>query len=58
MEPLGSEVYLYLASPSRKHTFIAKVGAHAKPGINQELNLVFDMSKVHFFDKDSEKTVV
>ncbi len=58
MEPLGSEVYLYLISPSRKHSFIAKVGRHAKPGINQDLTLVFDMSKAHFFDKDSEKTIV
>lgn len=58
IEPLGSEVYLYLTSPSKKHTFIAKVGGHAKPGINQDLNLVFDMSKAHFFDKDTEKTIV
>ena len=58
IEPLGSEVYLHLLSPSKKHTFIAKVGGHNKPGINQELNLVFDMSKVHFFDKTSEKTII
>jgi len=58
IEPLGSEVYLHLVTPSRKHTFIAKVGGHNKPGINQDLNLVFDMSKVHFFDKDTEKVIV
>jgi multiple sugar transport system ATP-binding protein len=58
IEPLGSEVYLHLVSPSRRHTFIAKVGGHDKPGINQDLNLVFDMSKVHFFDKSSEKIIV
>jgi multiple sugar transport system ATP-binding protein len=58
IEPLGSEVYLYLRTPSKKHTFIAKVGGHDKPGINQDLNLVFDMSKIHFFDKTSEKTIV
>ncbi len=58
IEPLGSEVYLHLVSPSKKHTFIAKVGGHAKPSINQDLTLVFDMSKVHFFDQTSEKTIV
>ena len=58
IEPLGSEVYLHLVSPSKKHTFIAKVGGHAKPGINQDLNIVFDMGKVHFFDKNSEKVIV
>jgi len=58
IEPLGSEVYLHLTSPSRRHTFIAKVGAHDKPGINQDLNLVFDMSKIHFFHKNTEKTII
>ncbi|UCB56900.1 MAG: sn-glycerol-3-phosphate ABC transporter ATP-binding protein UgpC [Candidatus Omnitrophota bacterium] len=58
LEPLGSEVYLHLLSRSRKHSFIAKVGGHNKPGINQDLNLVLDMSKIHFFDKNSEKKII
>jgi multiple sugar transport system ATP-binding protein len=55
-EPIGSEVYLYLNTG--KHTFVARVGAHDRPRINQEMDVVFDMSKVHFFDKSSEKTIV
>ncbi len=55
-EPMGSEVYLYLNTG--KHTFIARVGAHNRPKVNQEMDLVFDMSKVHFFDKDSEETII
>ncbi|MFA4842561.1 MAG: sn-glycerol-3-phosphate ABC transporter ATP-binding protein UgpC [Candidatus Omnitrophota bacterium] len=55
-EPMGSEVYLYLNTG--KHTFIARVGAHDRPNVNQDMDLVFDMSKVHFFDKDSEETIV
>ena len=55
-EPMGSEVYLYLNTG--KHTFIARVGAHDKPKVNQDMDVVFDMSKVHFFDKDSEETIV
>jgi len=55
-EPMGSEVYLYLNTG--KHTFIARVGAHDKPKVNQDMDLVFDMSKVHFFDIDTEKTIV
>ena len=55
-EPMGSEVYLYLNTG--KHTFIARVGAHNRPEVNQDMDLVFDMSKVHFFDKDSEETIV
>ncbi|MFH1201275.1 MAG: sn-glycerol-3-phosphate ABC transporter ATP-binding protein UgpC [Candidatus Omnitrophota bacterium] len=56
VEPMGSEVYLYLRTD--KHTFIARVGAHDRPEINQDMDLVFDMSKVHFFDKDTEVTIV
>jgi multiple sugar transport system ATP-binding protein len=56
IEPMGSEVYLHLATG--RHTFIARVGAHDRPGVNQDMDLVFDMSKVHFFDKDSEETIV
>lgn len=55
-EPMGSEVYLYLNTG--KHTFIARVGAHDRPKVNQDMDLVFDMSKAHFFDKDSEETIV
>ncbi|MFA4989183.1 MAG: sn-glycerol-3-phosphate ABC transporter ATP-binding protein UgpC [Candidatus Omnitrophota bacterium] len=55
-EPMGSEVYLYLNTG--KHTFIARVGAHDRPKINQDMDLVFDMSKAHFFDKNSEETIV
>jgi len=55
-EPMGSEVYLYLNTG--KHTFIARVGAHDRPQVNQDMDLVFDMSKVHFFDKDTEETII
>lgn len=56
IEPLGSEVYLYLNTG--RHNFIARVGAHDRPPINQDMDLVFDMSKVHFFDKDTEATIL
>jgi len=55
-EPMGSEVYLHLNTG--RHSFIARVGAHNKPQVNQDMDLVFDMSKVHFFDKDTEKTII
>ena len=56
VEPLGSEVYLYLSSG--KHNFIARVGAHDRPDINRDMDLVFDMSKVHFFDPKTEETII
>jgi len=56
VEPMGSEVYLYLTTG--KHSLIARVGAHDRPEVNQDMDLVFDMSKVHFFDPKTEKTII
>lgn len=56
VEPLGSEVFLHLNTGL--HTFIARVGAHNRPEINRDMDLVLDMSKVHFFDKDTENTII
>jgi multiple sugar transport system ATP-binding protein len=55
VEPLGAEVYLHLkAGP---HPLIARVGPHERPGINQDIDLVFDMGKAHFFDPETERTI-
>ncbi|MDD3905496.1 MAG: sn-glycerol-3-phosphate ABC transporter ATP-binding protein UgpC [Candidatus Omnitrophica bacterium] len=56
IEPMGSEAYLYLNTG--RSSFIAKVGGHNKPTLNQDMDLVFDMSKVHFFDRDTENTII
>ncbi len=56
IEPMGSEVYLHLNTG--RNPLIAKVGGHNRPTINQDMDLVFDMSKVHFFDKDTDNTIV
>jgi multiple sugar transport system ATP-binding protein len=55
-EPMGAEVFLYLNSG--KHSFIARVGGHDKPTVNQDIELVFDMNKVHFFDVKTEQVIV
>jgi multiple sugar transport system ATP-binding protein len=56
VEPMGAEVFLYLNSG--KHSFIARVGGHDKPAVNQEMEVVFDMSKAHFFDPETEEAIV
>lgn len=56
VEPMGSEVFIHLSTG--KHTLIAKVGGHENPPINQDMDLVFDMNKAHFFDKDKENAIV
>ncbi len=56
VEPMGAEAYLYLRTGTC--TFVARVSGHIRPGVNQDLDLVFDMSKAHFFDKNTEKAIL
>jgi len=56
IEPMGSESYLYLNTGL--HSLVARVGGHDRPQVNQDMDIVFDMSKAHFFDVDTEKTIV
>jgi multiple sugar transport system ATP-binding protein len=56
VEPLGSEVYLHLNTG--RHSFIARVGAHNRPEVNRDMDLVIDMKKVHFFDPETEQTII
>ena len=56
VEPTGSEVNLYLNTG--KNIFIARVGAHNRPKVNADIDMVFDMSKAHFFDIKTEETII
>lgn len=56
VEPMGSEAFLYLRTGPNQ--FIARVSGHVRPGVNQDLDLVLDMGKAHFFDKNTEKAIL
>ena len=56
VEPMGAEVFIYFNTG--KHSFIARLGPHANVDVNQELTVVFNMKKAHFFDPASGATVV
>ena len=56
VEPMGAEVYLYLNTG--KHSFIARVGAQDRAEVNQEMNLVLNMKKAHFFDAQTGDAIV
>jgi multiple sugar transport system ATP-binding protein len=56
IEPMGVESFLHFKI--RACRFIAKVPISQKPGANQDMELFFDMSRAHFFDKDTEKSIV
>ncbi len=56
IEPMGAEAFLYLRTGPNQ--FVARVSGHIRPEVNQDLDLVFDMSKAHFFDKITEQTLL
>ena len=56
VEPLGAEVYLHLRAG--EHAIVARVGPHDRPEVNQDIDLVFDMGKAHFFDVKTEAAIV
>jgi len=55
VEQLGSENNVFLTTG--KTPFISKMDSEAEVEINQEIELVFDMNKVHFFDSETEKAI-
>ncbi|MFH1824950.1 MAG: sn-glycerol-3-phosphate ABC transporter ATP-binding protein UgpC [Candidatus Firestonebacteria bacterium] len=56
VEPVGSSSYIYLIIG--KSTFVAVFDSQERMKVSQKVEIVFNMNKVHFFDKDTEKTIV
>ncbi len=55
-ELMGAEIYLYLVSEETNMT--ARVSARSKARAGDIINVAFDMSRVHIFDKDTERYIV
>jgi multiple sugar transport system ATP-binding protein len=56
VEPMGSEIYLYFSAG--RNNFIVRVSNQDTATVNQDVQLVFDMSKAHFFDSRTEVAIV
>ncbi len=56
VEPMGADIYLHLAAGS--NTFVSRVSNQDTAHMNQDLQVVFDMSKAHFFDPETEKAIL
>lgn len=55
VEPMGAEVYLHLKIGT--YSLIARVGPHNRPEVSQDIDLVFDMGKAHFFDAETKGAI-
>ncbi|MCH7761261.1 sn-glycerol-3-phosphate ABC transporter ATP-binding protein UgpC [candidate division TA06 bacterium] len=56
IEPMGYELHFHLKTPH--HTFVARLEGRDRPEINQDIELVLDTSRIHFFDKETEASIV
>lgn len=56
VEPMGSELFVHLNTGTC--SFTARLDPHTQISANQELELVFDMNRVHIFDKETGENLV
>ena len=56
VEPMGSEIYLYLTTG--KASFVARVEPQVRAEVDQQKKLLFNMEKVHFFDPTTEANIL
>ncbi len=56
IEPMGSEIYLYLNTG--EDTLVARVEANVRAEIDEEKEMYFNMDKIHFFDVETEEAIV
>ena len=55
MEPMGSEIYLYLLSG--KHSFIARVDPRSQGRPGKNLDVAINLDHVHIFDKETDQAI-
>lgn len=55
VEPMGNEIYLYLDAGDS--SIVARVAAMVEPNPGEKLDVLFDMSRAHFFDAGTEETI-
>lgn len=55
VEPLGAETHLYVTTGD--HQFIVRTTPDHVPDVGEELIFKADLTKIHFFDIDSEKSI-
>jgi len=56
IEPMGSEMNVYFTTG--KNTFIAKLDPHVAIKESETKPMIFNLDKCHFFDVETEKTII
>lgn len=56
VEPMGAEVLLYLTTG--KSSFVARVDPQHMPVVDQDVILAVEVGKAHFFDRETEESLL
>ncbi len=56
IEPMGNEIFLYARSPG--HEVVARVAPQPLPALGQSVELAFDLTRLHFFDPETEVAIL
>ena len=56
VEPMGNEIYLDLTTG--KTPFVARIDTAHVPNVGDEMELVLDVSRARFFDRDTEEALL
>jgi multiple sugar transport system ATP-binding protein len=57
-ELMGSETYLYLKTSGKDNNIIARVDPRSKSRTGDKIKIALDPSRLQFFDKDTEDTIL
>jgi ABC-type sugar transport systems, ATPase components len=57
-ELMGSETYLYLKTTGKEENIIARVDPRSSSRAGNQIKVAFDVNHLHFFDKETEKTIL
>jgi multiple sugar transport system ATP-binding protein len=56
VEPVGNETFVYFTTGGRDR-YVARIATDTPPAVGKPLRLHFDMSRAHFFDRESDQTL-
>ena len=58
IELMGSETYLYMTTSGKDENFIARVDPRTTSRGGDKIKVGFDVNRLHFFDVETEKTIL
>ncbi len=57
IEPMGNEFYIHCSAGPSDGQLIARINSLEKLIVGKSVDLLFDMSKAHFFDNETQKAI-